>query len=133
MYRSLRFILILSVLFLGASCLDRQFIQGKSEIVRVSDTALNDSSLFAGYVYRVDFEDYPYDQASFEVSVPNENISTTTDSVGFYSIKTVPGVYSIKCQSQGNTWKQLIEGMRDVKIGPNEKIQINFYIGYTVE
>jgi len=109
-------------------------VEGRAEFVSVSDTILNDSSLIVGYVRNVDWKDgYPNDFQKYEIWVEGTNISSITDSLGFYSIKTKPGTYSIKCQSRSNTWEQLIEELRDIELTKNTKMQIDFYIGYTIE
>lgn len=108
--------------------------QRKTELVSISDSTLNDSSIFVGHVYRVDWTgNYPYDATPFEIWIENTKYSTTTDSTGYYFVKVMPGTYSIKCQSKYNEWEQLIEEKRNVKIDKNKKIQIDFYIGYTIE
>ena len=124
-------IFIWGILIWSSSCLKRHFIEGQAELISIDDAALNDSSLFFGYANRVDWQaPYPY---PFEVWIENTNLTSITDSMGYYSIKTVPGTYSIKCQDVPNDWPQLIEGMSNVEIKKNQKIQIDFYIGYIVE
>jgi len=116
------------------SCLNRQFVKGRSEIVSVSDSTLNDSSIFVGYVYTYS------EDTSFLLSINraqiwivNSGINSFSDLNGYYNLKTIPGTYTIRCQDEGNGWSQLIEELKNVKINKNEKIQINFYLGYTIE
>jgi hypothetical protein len=130
----LNFVLILAVLVIISSCLNRQFIEGRAELVSISDSTLNDSSIFVGHVQKIDFAgNYPYDAIPFEVWIENTKYSIMTDSVGNYYLKTLPGTYTIRCQSKSNEWEKLIEEKRNIKIDKNKKIQIDFYIGYTIE
>jgi hypothetical protein len=48
-------LIILILVVLNNGCLNRHFIDGRSELVSVSDTALNDSSIFIGYVHQIDW------------------------------------------------------------------------------
>jgi hypothetical protein len=133
MYKRFGFILFLTALLINVSCLNRHFINGRSELVSITDTTLNDSSIFMGSVRWVDWPiNYTF-QGPFEVWIENTHLKTTSDSSGYYFIKTIPGTYTIKCQSEGNEWAQLIEEMQNLEIMKNKKIRINFYIGYTVE
>jgi hypothetical protein len=126
------YLLILTMLLLNCSCVNRHFIDGRSELISVSDASLNDSSLFFGNITRVDWTlNYPFPEP-FEVWIEDTEYRMTSDT-GSYSLKVNPGTYSIKCQGQGNSWSNLIEEMKDVKIEKNQKIQIDFYIGYAIE
>ncbi len=120
-------------LVIASSCLNRQFIDGNVEIVSSSDTTLNDSSLVFGHVYRLDRSGEYYFENEFEIWIENSDLKTTNDSTGNYSIKTLPGTYTIKCQSRGNKWERLIEEVQNIDLVKNKKTEINFYIGYTVE
>jgi hypothetical protein len=122
---------LFSILIGSVSCLNRQFIDGRYELVSVSDTTLNDSSIFVGYIHQIDFP-YPFPD-DYEVWIENTYHSTISDSIGFYFIKTMPGVYSIKCQQKGNNWERLIVEINDIIIAKNQKVRIDFYVGYTIE
>ncbi len=127
-------LIFFTILVLTSSCLKRQFIEGRVEIVSSKDTTLNDSSLIFGRLYHVDWSgiEYYYEN-EFEIWIENLDLKTTNDTTGQYSIKTIPGTYTIKCQSRGNTWERLIEEVKDIDLSKNTKTEINFYIGYTVE
>lgn len=132
--KRINYLIILTALLATSSCLNRQFEKGKAVLISTSDTVLNDSAIFTGRVYTVDPElKYPYKEVPFEVWIENSELITTTDSAGYYTIKTRPGTYTIKCQSKWNTYKELIEEMRDIKITGNKKVQLDFYIGTTIE
>ncbi len=125
---------IVLIVLLCSGCLNRQFVDGRTEFIGLSDTAINDSSIFEGYVHRIDYTgDYPYEAAPFKIWIENSNLNTKTDSMGYYLIKTIPGTYTLKCQDGSESWGQLIEGMSNFNIGKNKKARIDFYIGYTVE
>jgi hypothetical protein len=132
MTKQVCYLLTLTVLLLNCSCVNRKFIDGKSELVSVSDSSLNDSSLFYGNITRVDWTlNYPF-PGPFEVWIEDTGYRMITDT-GSYRLKVIPGTYSVKCQGQGNSWSNLIEEVKDIKIEKNQKIQIDFYIGYATE
>ncbi len=63
----------------------------------------------------------------------NDNeVLTSTNSEGYYYLKTVSGKHTLKCQRDDNQWSQLVLE-KDIEINRNEKVQIDFYLGYTVE
>jgi hypothetical protein len=127
------FTLFVIVLILNNSCLRRQFVEGRFEIKSISDTALNDSSLIFGHIHMVDWSGKEiYYENEFEIWIENSDLKTTNDTTGYYSIKTKPGTYTIKCQSSYNEWERLVE-KSNVELQKNKKIEIDFYIGYTVE
>lgn len=125
-------LLILVLIVLNYSCLDRQFVDGRSEIISISDTTLNDSSLFVGYVHHIDWEgSYPLNY--FNIWIENSSYKTTADSNGYYFLKTLPGKYTIKCKGGSESWDRLIEEMKNIEIAKNKKVRIDFYLGYTIE
>lgn len=127
-------LVLLTVLVIGSSCLNRQFIEGRAEIVSISDTALNDSSLMFGHVYHLEWVDKEqYFENEFEIWIENSDYRTTNDTIGYYSLKMPPGTYTIKCQSTGNNWERLIERVKNIDILKNTKTEIDFFIGYTIE
>ncbi len=125
------------ILFLGslmASCdflnMSNFYMQdGKAEIVSVSDSLLNDSSLFVGYIYDLDYSSPDYPAQAARVWIESTSLSTTPDSTGHYSIKTLPGTYTVKCERDFNKWPELIEEVKNVAIKKNQSIHINFYLG----
>ena len=133
MTKRIGFILILSALLVNVSCLNRKFVEGKSELVSIADTLLNDSAIFVGYAHWIDWPINIKFQGPFEIWVDNATQRATSDSVGYYFIKTLPGTYTIKCQSSGNEWSQLIEERANIKLEKNKKIRIDFSIGTSVE
>ncbi len=123
-------LIIIAIVFLNCSCNDRSIIEGKSELVSVTDTALNDSVIIEGSVWTINgVGDYPYESLPFEVWIDNSTIQASHDSTRNYIINTLPGTYSIKCQIVGNKYERLIEGINKLKIMKNQKVTINFYLG----
>lgn len=118
---------------LTASCSNFNMREGRAEIISVSDTTLNDSSIFVGYVYDLGNSSLNYPIQDGQVWIENTNLKATPDLTGYYYIKTIPGTYTIKCQRDFNDWPQLIEEVKNVEINKNEIIHINFYLGYVDE
>lgn len=116
------------------SCMNRQFIKGQAEIISVSDSTLNDSSVFVGYVYEHP-DHWPNKQPirDAQIWLNNQNIKASTNLKGYYYLKTVPGNYTVKCQRVSNRWPQLVVEVKNLKINKNEKVQIDFHLGYTIE
>jgi len=127
------FIILFAVLILDNSCLHREFVEGRFEIKSIADTALNESSMIFGHVHTVDWVGKEfYFKDEFEIWIENSDLKTTTDTAGYYSLKTKSGTYTIKCQSSSNEWEKLVEKV-DVELKKNKKIEIDFYIGTTIE
>ena len=132
--RKLCNLLPIIVLLAFSSCLNRQFVKGRAELVTSSDSTLNDSSLVYGYVYRIDgVGTYHYTENEYEIWLENSDLRATNDTIGFYSLKTGPGTYTIKCQRTNNQWQELIVERKNVNLIKNHKTQMDFYIGYTIE
>ena len=125
---------IFLLVIICAGCLNRPYVDGRTDFIGISDTTIHDSSIFEGHVYRIDYVgNYPHEAMPFEIWIENSDYNTQTDSMGYYLIKTIPGTYTIKCQDGSESWSQLIEGVSDISIGKNEKAKIDFYIGYAFE
>lgn len=128
----LSLLLILALIELNYSCLDRQFVDGRAELVSISDTTLNDSSVFVGYVHQIDWGG-PYPSDFFKIWIENTSYETWTDTNGYYLLKTLPGRYTLKFQTSSESCDRLIEEMKNIDIAKNKKIRIDFYIEYTIE
>ena len=132
--RKLSNLIFVIILLIFSSCLNRQFVEGRAELVTSSDSTLNDSSLVYGYVYRLDWVGtYRYTENEFEIWLEDSDLRATNDSIGFYSLMTGPGTYTIKCQGTNNEWQRLIVELNNINLLKNHKTQIDFYIGYTIE
>ncbi len=116
------------------SCLKRQFVDSRADLVTISDTILNDSIIIYGHVYRLDWtENYNYQDKEFEIWIDKTEIKTYSDTAGFYSLKLQPGTISIRCQEVWNDWDKLIAKIDNLDITKNKIVNIDFYIGYTIE
>jgi hypothetical protein len=133
MKKRLSLILIIMTLLIASSCLNRQFTVGKHDLVSISDTLINDSAIFVGFAHRVDWPISYKFQGPYVIKLENTSLNTKSDSIGYYYIKTLPGKYTITCQSEGNEWQQLIEKIQNIEIQKNKKIRIDFLVGYATE
>ncbi|MDD3688176.1 MAG: hypothetical protein RBT74_11865 [Tenuifilaceae bacterium] len=125
-------ILVVVIVTLNYSCLNRQFVDGRAELISIADTALNDSSVFLGYIHQIDWEE-PYPSDYFKIWVENTPFETTASPNGSYFLKVVPGKYTLKGQTASGSWDRLIEEVKDIEVAKNKKYRIDFYIGYTIE
>jgi hypothetical protein len=73
----------------------KQFIKGQVEIISVSDSTLNDSSIFVGYVYEHP-DHWPNKQPiqDAQIWLNDQNLQASTNLNGYYYLKTVPGIYT---------------------------------------
>lgn len=125
---------VIIILGMLHSCLDRKFIEGRSELVSGSDTTINDLSVFTGKVYKIDEGGgHGYPESNTEVRMEHSVLISETDSHGGYILKVMPGTYTLQCNRKGNRYAGLIEEFKNVKIDINEKVRVNFYLGTTIE
>lgn len=128
-------ILILTVILLfTSSCLKRKFVEGRVDLVAVSDSALNDSSLVFGKFHHIDGPMYEGSYINRYIAwAENTGVSSKSDSTGHYYLLLKSGTYSFKGENTGNTFPELVEEINNVIIKKNTKTQIDFYIGYSEE
>jgi len=132
--KQLVYILIGATGFMNSSCLDIHYYKGKTILVSTTDSILNGASIITGRVYHIEDMEYtPFKMFPGEIWMENARYSTTTDSIGNYTMNVSPGIYTLKCQEKGNEWNLLIEEKRDVVVEANKKIRLDFYLGYRVE
>ena len=115
MKKLLAFVLLLIGILFFTSCLDRKFVKGKVEIISVTDTTLNDSSIIVGHVYRLQDSNTnrgPIQNA--KIWIENSTLSNTSNTTGYYYIKITPEIYTIKCQDNGSPWPQMIEEINNI-------------------
>ncbi len=112
------------------SCSRAHTYYGKSEIIsKQTDSSLKDSVLIYGDVFSaVDNKT----KILAIITVNGLERKTYSNRSGEYSLKLPSGVYTINCQDNLDS-NEFIETINDVMLLPNEKIQINFYIGQRVE
>ncbi len=132
--KNLGYLLIFFSLVVNSSCLNRQFVDEKAEFVSISDASPNDSIEIFGYVNRVGSKgNHAHYENEFVVWLENSGLNAMTDTSCFYSIKTTCGTYLMKCQSSSNKYERLIVEFDTGEILNNKKMQVNFYVGYTIE
>ena len=71
------------IILIIVSCFNRSFMEGRAELVSISDSTLNDSSIFVGYVNQVSEDDnYKLPIIRSEVWIDGSEIKAITDSAG---------------------------------------------------
>lgn len=115
------------------SCLSIHVTHGKAEIVNRSfDCSLQDSAMICGYV----LDAYGTHPVYSSVFIENTGNSVFSDSTGYFSVKLLPGTYTVICDpvhpadTRGYTQTQKLENLT---ILPNEKIEVKFLITSVVE
>ncbi len=117
------FIFLISLI----SCRRVNYTKSDAIIVnRTFDSSLGDSALIYGMVYYAADEKTPYENAN--IWIANSNIKTTSDNTGFFSLKIIPGLYTIKCLGQYSS-QEFTMVIKDLSISSNEKIEIRFLHG----
>ena len=108
-----------------SSCHKVYIYEGKAIVLnKTSDLTLNDSVLIIGNVYSA-YDTLPEFNAI--VWIDGTNIKTSTDSLGYFSIKLPPGTYTIKCHRSGDTGEQP-QVLKDIQLLPNEKLKVEFLL-----
>jgi len=131
-FRNLLFLIFLFlILSLMESCRQVHLYHGKSVIIsKTVDNSLNDSVMFFGKVYDVGNNNLPSIRA--RIWVDGLTIDALSDNTGSYSLKLPSGVYNVHCQAEFGS-DEFTETRNDISLLPNEKIEIDFYLGTRVE
>ncbi|MCL2682057.1 MAG: carboxypeptidase-like regulatory domain-containing protein [Bacteroidales bacterium] len=122
-----------------SSCLNKtKPEESKAFIVsRHFDTALQDSAMIHGEVLSLDGE-RPFAgcveindtmKCSFIdwiISIKGTDISTRCDSTGYFSIKLLPGTYTVDCIYPGERDASVL--LKNLTLLPNEKVRVKFFI-----
>jgi hypothetical protein len=125
------FVLLIITFMILNSCREVHVYDGKTVIVKkATDASLHDSVLIFGHVYTADKHEYP--EINSKIWVDESSVVTYSDTTGFYNIKLKSGVYTINCSRRYSN-KNEIEVFKNVALLPNNKIEINFYLGFTDE
>jgi hypothetical protein len=131
-FKKLSMIIFVSSFYFLAfvSCRQVHIYESRHDIInRLTDSSLNDSVLILGHVFSaVDNSPAQYarvweDQLKYEAS---------TDITGYYILKLPSGIYTLHCLRL-YTSEEFTETIKDIVLLPNEKIEINFYIGEKIE
>ena len=132
--KKLSTIIIASSLFLLTSITCRQvYIYESSHkiISRATDSSLNDSVLIFGHVYSAVDNTTP--ELNARVQEDKLQYETSTDNTtGYYTLKMPSGTYTIRCFALFQS-EDFTEIVKDIVLLPNEKIEIDFFLGEKVE
>lgn len=113
--------------FLFAACNEVHYIDSEAKIIgRYTDAALNDSSLIYGIVIMKGTINMPYSNAEIWIEETDDN--TASDIQGKFSLRVLPGTYTVKCLAPYNEDRFLMT-LKDISLSPNEKIEIHFFHG----
>ena len=124
---SICFVLFLTAFTSFVSCRRVYYYEGKLEILSTKiDNTLNDSVLLYGKVFNARDNKTPSINARVWVNELTEE--TYADNSGAYSLKLPTGIYTVNCQEYYGS-PEFIETRKDVSLLPNEKIELNFYLG----
>ena len=121
------FVLFLAAITLIVSCRRVYNYDGKSEILSTkTDNTLNDSVLIYGKVF--DARDNKTPLVNARIWVDELTKETQADNSGSYSLKLPTGIYTIHCQEYYGS-PEFIETRKNVSFLPNQKVELNFYLG----
>jgi hypothetical protein len=124
-------IAVVLLMILINSCRQIQYYESKAIIMsRTIDVSLADSVLIYGMVY--DAVELSLIIPDAKIWIEENNIETTSDYTGFFSLKTTAGTYTIKCL-QNHKDEEFTAILEDIVLLPNEKIEIKFLLGTIVE
>ena len=114
------FVFVFAIFFSSCSNSPKIIYKGQASIIGQSfDTSLLDSAMIYGHVLLA----YPNRAPSHNTTILVVETGTTTfsDSTGFFSIKLLPGTYSVMCSE--DTPK-----LNLMTIHPNEKVEVEFIV-----
>lgn len=118
-------------LFFASSCRHIIIVNSRVEIVSQSiDEALIDSALIYGTVFFGEDEEVPMSNA--KIWIEGSNVKTISDNMGHFSLKILPGIYTIKCLGDQYEEKFTIV-LSNISLSLHEKIEIKFFHGYIGE
>ena len=126
-----RLLVIFSLLITISACRHVYYDPSKSLIVsRSFDVQLKDSAMIYGNVYYVGNQKTPIPQA--HIWIENSSIKTLSDLAGYFSLKVLPGKYTIKC-FRDDPNEEFTVVLKDLSILPNEKVEVNLLRGTRAE
>ena len=107
------------------------YIDGKATIVsRTFDSTLKDSAMIYGMVYYAADERRPMQNAN--IWIESSNLKTTSNNAGFFSLKIIPGIYTIKCLGEYAP-QEFTMVIKDLSLSTTEKVEIRFLHGERAE
>lgn len=130
-FLSTGYLALIVLLILTNSCHHIVIVNSKAIIAsRSIDIALNDSALIYGTVFFGESETVPMTSAN--VWIEGSNIKTISDNMGLFSLKILPGIYTVKCLGEYSS-EEFVAVIKDIEVLPNEKVEIKFFHGYVVQ
>lgn len=121
----LNFLVGCLLLLTVTACRKVYVYEGKAVIVsRVIDATLKDSVLIYGTIYSAGNENYPLVNAA--IWIEGTSIKTTSNNVGYFSIKLLPNTYTIKYLGQYYDTDMTGE-LANIVALPNEKIEVKLF------
>ena len=118
-------ITVIFILVALTACNEVKIYPGRVEIVdRSFDQTLQDSAMIHGYVLDAS-EEKPLWNLSV-ILITETGDTTLCDSIGYYFIKLLPGIYTVECFYLLPTQNDSLK-LENLKILPNEKVQVNFF------
>ncbi|MCX6239895.1 MAG: hypothetical protein NTY07_20515 [Bacteroidia bacterium] len=130
-FLSTGYLALIVLLVLTNSCHHIVIVNSKAIIAsRSIDIALNDSALIYGTVFFGESETVPMTSAN--VWIEGSSIKTISNNMGLFSLKIMPGIYSIKCL--GEKYEEKFTAvLNNLSVSPNEKVEIRFFHGYIAQ
>lgn len=126
-----KILLVIIIVLALNSCREVHVFEGRSVIVtKTIDHTLNDSTLIYGHVYSA--EDNKTPQTAARIWVEECSVESFSDHSGSYSLKLPDGVYTIKCLGRYSNPHEILI-VNSTRLLPNEIIEIDFYLGITIE
>ncbi|MCL2412810.1 MAG: hypothetical protein FWC98_01580 [Bacteroidales bacterium] len=100
---------------------------GRIEIVsRTIDHSLQDSAVIHGYLLSV-LDERPFFFHRAEISIVETGFTTQDSDSGYFSIKILPGTYTIKVLDDRYLRIENAQYLRVSDVLPNEKIKVIFF------
>jgi hypothetical protein len=125
--------LTLVVIFclMAIACRDVIQYDGSTKVIsRKVDPTLADSVLVFGKV--VSAYDTLIPEAFSRVWTDEQPKDALTNDHGFYQLKLPSGTYTIHSSKSGKL-NEFSQKIRNITLAPNEKLEINFYLGGRIE
>ncbi|QSE96041.1 hypothetical protein [Fulvivirga lutea] len=104
---------------------------GRTEIIEITyDETLQDSSVVFGKV--ISAVDNSTPEFNARIWTEKDVFETDSDLNGLFELKLPSGKYDIKCKNRYAN-SDFTEEIIDIELKPNEKLEVNFYLGVKAE
>lgn len=121
------YLIIFSFLITVSSCLPFHYYPSKSMVIsRSFDIQLKDSAMIYGKVYYSPDRSYAIPNAT--VWIEEVNVKTLSNDSGYFSLKVLPGKYTIKCYMD-DPEEEFTVVRKDLTISTNEKVEVRLLMG----